>query len=236
MQNLIGKKFLDVQNDVNECAKNAGRAQNDVKLMAVSKFHSIEEIESAIKFGANLFGENRVQEAVEKFSVLLQKYPKINLHLIGSLQRNKVKDIVKIASCIESVDRIDLICEIEKQCAKIERKIDILYELHTAEESKSGFANYDELFSAVKYTVDNCAHIVPKGFMTMAAFTNDEALIKKSFVQLKTVGKKIQDAFPNLLLNEYSMGMSNDYKIAIQEGSTIVRIGTAIFGERNYDK
>ena len=116
----ISDNIQNIKNTIADEEKKAGRAPGSVKLMAVSKFHTSEEIEEAIKAGIRLFGENRVQEAESKFPALIQKYPDISLHMIGSLQRNKVKDIVKIATCIESVDRKELIEEIEKQCAKIE--------------------------------------------------------------------------------------------------------------------
>ena len=131
------------------------------------------------------------------------------------------------------MDRIELVEEIEKQCAKINKKIQILFEIHTAEDSKSGFTSEELLYKAV----DSCAknnfpHIMPKGFMTMAPFTNDEALIRKSFIQTRQLSEKIKKDYPQLELTELSMGMSNDFEIAIEEGSTIVRVGTAIFGER----
>ena len=157
--------------------------------------------------------------------------------MIGQLQSNKVKHAVQIASCIESVDRIDLLKEIEKQCAKIEKSIKVLFEVHTGEESKSGFP--DE--NAVRNALELCAngdfpHVIPAGFMTMAPFTKDEKLIRKSFITLRELKEKLSKEFSQFDLNELSMGMSGDFKIAIEEGSTLVRVGTAIFGERDYSK
>lgn len=227
----ISDNIKNIKNTIAEEEQKAGRATGSVKLMAVSKFHTAEEIEEAIKAGIRLFGENRVQEADSKFPALIQKYPDISLHMIGSLQRNKVKDIVKIATCIESLDRMELAEEIEKQCAKIDRKISVLFEVHTGEESKSGFLTEKELEDCITYTF-TCPHIIPAGFMTMAPFTDNEAEIKASFEKLVKIAGTMRKKFPSADLAELSMGMSNDYKLAIPAGSTIVRIGTAIFGER----
>ena len=162
---------------------------------------------------------------------MLEKYPSIELHFIGSLQRNKVKQIVPIVSCIQSVDRIELIEEIEKQCAKINKRIKILFESHTAEDSKSGFRSIESLKEAMNY-LSKCSHIIPAGFMTMAPFTEDKNMIEASFKKLVSIAETMKNLFPNFDLSELSMGMSNDFETAINCGSTLVRIGTAIFGER----
>lgn len=249
-----------VLSQIDEACKKSGRDRNEVKLVAVSKFHPVEEIKEAIAAGQFLFGENRVQEAKEKFSILMSEdselndssssiqnsastqnmtshnSPAIDLHIIGSLQRNKVKDAVKIASCIESADRIELLDEIEKQCAKINKKISILFELHTGEESKSGFESAEKVREALNLFVQNkYPHIEPKGFMTMAPFTEDKDLIRKSFVTLRECRDMMQKEFTQFDLKELSMGMSADFEIAIEEGSTMVRVGTSIFGPRNYN-
>lgn len=232
---IISENIDRIKNDILECEKKSGRQAGSVKLMAVSKFHSVSEINQAINSNQFLFGENRVQEAVEKF--LLLNNPNIELHIIGSLQTNKVKNAVKISSCIESVDRIKLLEEIEKQSSKIDKSIKILFEYHTAEDSKSGFVSKDELYSVLEMCSNGLfPHVIPCGFMTMAPFTKDESLIRKSFITLRELSEKCKTDFPNLPLNELSMGMSGDYKIAIEEGSTQVRVGTSIFGERDYSK
>lgn len=231
----IAENLQKIKSQINKAEKTAGRNENSVKLVAVSKFHPVEEIEEAIKNGQLLFGENRVQEAVQKFTQLKEKYPDIVLHIIGQLQSNKVKNAVKISECIQSVDRLALVEEIEKQCAKINKKIDILFEFHTGEESKSGFEKEEDIKQILEMIKNgNFPHINPKGFMTMAPFTQEQSLIKKSFSMLKNLQAKMQQKFPEFELSELSMGMSNDFETAIAEGSTMVRIGTAIFGARNY--
>ena len=220
---------------IKEACQKAGRNPAEVKLVAVSKFHPTKDVIDAVNCGQLLFGENRVQEAKEKFTEIYKSYPEVQLHIIGTLQRNKVKDAVKIASCIESVDRIELLEEIEKQCAKIDKKIDVFLELHTGEETKSGFPDFESLKNTAELFIqDKFPHITLKGFMTMAPFTEDKDLIRKSFSTLKEAKQKINALYPALNLTELSMGMSNDFELAIEEGSTIVRIGTSIFGPRVY--
>ena len=229
----IAENLKHIQNKIHEAETRAFRAPHSVRLVAVSKFHPAQSVIEAVEAGQTLFGENRIQEAVAKFDEIREKGLACDLHIIGSLQRNKVKEAVRIARCIESVDRIELLEEIEKQAAKINKTIEILFEVHTGEDSKAGFTSEEELHTAV----NRCAkgdfpHITPKGFMTMAPFTKDENLIRKSFVTLRNLRDSLQNEFPTLSLHELSMGMSGDYEIAIEEGATIVRIGTAIFGER----
>ena len=217
--------------------KKSGRPQGSVKLMAVSKFHPAEAVSQAFEAGQLLFGENRVQEAAEKFPPLIAEAPEIEVHMIGQLQSNKVKKAVTFASCIQSVDRLDLLEEIEKQTAKLDRSIKILFEYHTGEDSKSGFTSERELINSIEACAKgDFPHIIPCGFMTMAPFTDDEKLIRKSFITLRELSEKLKPQFPELPLTELSMGMSRDFEIAIEEGSSLVRVGTAIFGERDYTK
>ena len=226
-----------IRNKITEAEKKSGRNSGSVKLMAVSKFHPSEAVIDAFTAGQLLFGENRVQEASQKFPPLIAQHPEITVHMIGQLQSNKVKKAVEFASCIQSVDRYDLLREIEKQCAKLERTIEILFEVHTGEESKSGYTTEVELRNSIEACVKGeFPHIVPKGFMTMAPFTDDQALVRKSFITLRELSEKMQKDYNELSLTELSMGMSGDFEIAIEEGSTLVRVGTAIFGERDYSQ
>ena len=223
---------------IREAERRAGRLENSVKLMAVSKFHPAEAVLEAYAAGLKLFGENRVQEATSKFSPLLETHSDIELHLIGSLQRNKVKQILPCVSCIQSVDRMELIDEIAKQKQKDENKarmLKLLFEVHTGEESKSGFTDEAELFNAIEKAASlKSLNIECCGFMTMAPFTDDKNQIRASFRKLSALAQKARNLYPELPLNELSMGMSQDFEIAIEEGSTLVRIGTALFGERIY--
>lgn len=229
----ISSRLRQVLDSIREAEIKSGRATNSVSLVAVSKFHPAESVLEAIAQGQLLFGENRVQEAVEKFQQVRVQSPQAQLHIIGSLQRNKVKKALSCASCIQSVDRIELLEEIEKQAANLNKTVEVLFEFHTGEESKSGFTSLDSLLPAVEYTC-SASHIVPKGFMTMAPFTDNQLEIAASFKKLVKIQQEVASRFPNLDLKELSMGMSNDFALAIAEGATLVRIGTAIFGERVY--
>lgn len=233
MDEMIKTNIEKIRTQINEAEKKAGRKPGSVKLLAVSKFHPVEAVYDAIAAGQLAFGENRVQEAFSKFPEVFQKYPDVNLHIIGQLQTNKVKKAVEIASMIESVDRLELVKEIEKQCAKIGKNVEILLEFHTGEESKSGYKTVESLEETLEFIAQgNAPHVVPKGFMTMAPFTEDKEQIKKSFSLMRKTAEEMQEKFKNFDLSELSMGMTHDFEIAIQEGSTEVRVGTAIFGQR----
>ena len=236
----ISERLQEVKEQIRSAERASGREEGCVKLCAVSKFHPLESVIEAMQANQFLFGENRVQEAFEKFNEIRERFAgdenhAAELHIIGSLQSNKVKKAVSIASCIQSVDREELLVEIEKQCAKINRDIKIFFELHTGEDSKAGYENLDLLLKSVELCAKGSfPHIKASGLMTMAPFVEDESAIRKSFSTLRDAREKINAEFPSLGINELSMGMSGDFKIAIEEGSTMVRIGTAIFGEREY--
>ena len=207
---------------------------SDVKLVAVSKYHSINKIKEIYNAGHKIFGENKVQELDEKQKSLPND---IVWHFIGHLQTNKVKYIVPYIDTIQSVDSWKLLTEIEKQAAKVKRQIKCLLEIHIAQEdSKYGFT-YEkciEFLSEKKWETLNYAHIC--GIMGMASNTNDEEQVKAEFKRLKLFFNKLKkNYFENdNLFSEISMGMSNDYTYAIKEGATIVRVGSAIFGNREY--
>ena len=202
-----------------------------VKLVAVSKFHPAERLQEAYDAGQRIFGESRPQEMAAKYEVL----PKdICWHMIGHLQTNKVKYIAPFVSMIASVDSERLIEEIEKQAAKHNRTIDILLEVHVAqEESKSGWA-WDDLLRFVQS--DGFAalpHIRVRGVMGMATLTEDEAVIRSDFERLAGY-KQLLETYFGEEFDTISMGMSDDYPIAVECGSTEVRIGSTIFGQREY--
>lgn len=233
----IKNNLSEIKDKISNAEKKAGRTPGSVKLIAVSKFHPVESVVEAIACGQNTYGENRVQEASDKFIKIYETYPETELHIIGQLQTNKVKKAVEIATWIQSVDRIELLKEIDKQCAKLNKNIKILFEIHTGEESKSGYTSEEELIKSIELCKNGeVPHIEPMGLMTMAPFTDDKDLIRNSFRKLKNLSEKLQKMYPNLNLSELSMGMSGDFEIAIEEGATMVRVGTAIFGERDYSK
>jgi pyridoxal phosphate enzyme (YggS family) len=202
------------------------------KLIAVSKTQPIEKINEAYNAGHRSFGENKVQELVPKYEAL----PKdIEWHMIGHLQTNKVKYIASFVHWIHSVDSVKLLEEINKQGKKVLRVIPCLLQVHIAEEeTKFGFSEIEimELFAST--FIQQWQNIEIKGLMGMATFTENSDQIRREFKSLKMLFEKLKTLPlpPNITVTELSMGMSGDYKIALEEGSTMIRVGTAIFGER----
>ena len=208
--------------------------KHNASLVAVSKTKPISSIESAYKTGQRIFGENKVQELTEKHEQL----PKdIEWHMIGHLQTNKVKYIAPFISLIHAVDSIKLIKEIDKQGKKNNRIINCLLQLHiSAEDEKFGFT-YDELeilFNEDAFIAFHNIKII--GFMGMATNTENTKQIEDEFSNLKAFfNLKKTNTTTNIQLTEISMGMSGDYQLALNEGSTLIRIGSAIFGSRTYN-
>lgn len=221
---------MSIISNINEVKKNLGNCQ----LIAVSKTKPNKDILAAYEGGQRAFGENKVQEMADKAEAL----PKdIEWHMIGHLQRNKVKYIVPFVHLIHSVDSVRLLKEINKQGEKIDRVVPVLLQMHIAEEeSKFGLDENElyELLSSDEFKEMNYVEV--KGLMGMATFTENNDKIRREFKSLKTSFDKVTQQFNDEKLNlqELSMGMSGDYPIAIEEGSTMVRVGSAIFGERNY--
>jgi pyridoxal phosphate enzyme (YggS family) len=206
-----------------------------VTLVAVSKTKPNEAILEAYNAGQRIFGENKVQEMVIKQSSLPAD---IEWHLIGHLQSNKVKYIAPFVSLIHSVDSLKLLAAINKEGEKAGRVIDCLLQFHIAtEETKFGLSEQEaeELLSSEEYRSMRFARI--KGVMGMATFTDDEAIIGTEFSHLKSVFERLKREYfaGSVTFTEISMGMSDDYLIAVEQGSTMVRIGSTIFGARNYD-
>ena len=202
-----------------------------VKLLAVSKFHSVEAIKEAYAAGQRAFGESRPQELKQKYELLPHD---IEWHMIGHLQTNKVKYIAPFVHLVESLDSERLAEEIERQAAKCNRVIDCLLEIHvTEEESKSGW-DYANLLAFVKRGgFASLPHIRLRGVMGMATFTDDESVVRADFERLAACKKELAEYFGDEF-DTLSMGMSDDYPIAIEYGSTEVRIGSTIFGVREY--
>jgi len=237
---IIAENIRTIREKIGKAADRSGRKASEIKLMAVTKFRTPEEIKFAYEAGIRLFGENRVQEALEKFGSGDLKLPDASLHMIGSLQRNKVKSILPLVSCIHSVDRIELLEEIVKRCeaepeaaSRASGPLRLLLEVHTGEESKAGFMHSDDIIRALEYAEEKKLSVC--GFMTMAPLMHNPAdkseieAVRRSFVSLRKTAEAMQKRFPVFNLSELSMGMSGDFEIAIEEGSTLVRIGTRLF-------
>ncbi len=207
---------------------------SNLKIVAIGKTKSPDEILSLYDCGQRIFGETRVQELLPKY----EKLPKdIKWHMVGHLQRNKVKYIAPFIDMIQSVDSLKLLNVINKEGLKNERVINCLFQIHIAEEETKFGMTMDEVLRIMESDeFRQMKNISVKGVMAMATFTDNEKQIRKEFKALKTIFEKVKEKYfrSDDVFSEISMGMSSDYEIAIEEGSTMVRIGTALFGERQY--
>ncbi|MCR5430358.1 MAG: YggS family pyridoxal phosphate-dependent enzyme [Eubacterium sp.] len=229
---MIVDNIKEIQNEINETCAKVGRNPSEVTLIAVSKTKPYTDVEEALKSGCIDFGENKVQELDQKYSLL----PKdINWHMIGHLQRNKVKYLVGKAKMIHSVDSLRLANQIEKEYAKKDLIAQILIEVNMAgEESKFGIKP-EETESLIK-EISKLEHVKVCGLMTIAPYTLNPDDNRIHFKNLRELSVDIDSKnIDNVTMSVLSMGMSGDYKVAIEEGATMIRVGTKIFGERNYN-
>ena len=227
----LQENLQQVETNICKACENAGRKRSDVTLIAVSKTKPIEMLQTVYDLGARDFGENKVQEMCEKMEVLPKN---IRWHMIGHLQRNKVKYIVDKVAMIHSVDSLRLAETIENEAAKHNVTVPILIEVNVAqEESKFGLKT-EEVLSLVE-SVAALPHINIKGLMTIAPYVEDPEENRGIFRQLKKLSVDIAAKnINNVNMSVLSMGMTGDYQVAVQEGATMVRVGTGIFGARNY--
>ncbi len=218
-----------VQERIRRAAERVGRAPDEITLVAVSKTFPASIINEAIRLGIRHIGENRVQEARQKFP---EVDPAATRHMVGYLQRNKVKYAVQLFDMIQSVDRYPLAEEIHKRCEKLGKVMPVLIEVNTSgEASKSGCAPEEAL--SLLEQVDALPHLQVRGFMTIAIFSDDPEKVRPCFVKLRKIYEEARARqWQHARIDTLSMGMSSDFEIAIEEGSTMVRIGTAIFGPR----
>tara|TARA_B100000003_G_scaffold64350_1_gene57519 strand:- start:1300 stop:1971 length:672 start_codon:yes stop_codon:yes gene_type:complete len=216
---------VQIINDKIEKAKIRGRVNQTVNIVAVTKTHPFSIIEQSYKAGVFSIGENRIQESKNKFRSF-NSMPKITKRFIGHLQSNKVNKCIELFDTIDSVDSIKLLKKISNSVIKHQKKISVLLEINTSGEiSKRGFKPNE--ISEIKECLE-IKNIDVNGLMTIGPNTNDKNKIRKSFQILR----KIKQTIKNPKLQELSMGMSGDYEIAVEEGSTMVRLGTALFGKR----
>lgn len=230
----IKENLFNIRKNIDDAARKANRSSKEITLLAVTKTVDVDAVKDAMENGVTAVGENKPQELARKYEVIGED---LKWHLIGSLQTNKVKYIIDKVDMIHSLDRVALCDEIQRRAEKINRTINCLVQVNISqEESKHGLEEKD-VVDFIKYVSKNYQNIRIKGLMTMAPFTDDEEEIRQVFKGLKNLSIEIDKLnIENVDMNELSMGMSNDYKIAIEEGATIVRVGTSIFGERNYNK
>ncbi|WP_448903503.1 YggS family pyridoxal phosphate-dependent enzyme [Eubacterium sp.] len=229
---MIQENIKLVEENIKKACEKVGRDVNEVTLIAVSKTKPYTAIEEALPTGVRDYGENKVQELCDKYEIL----PKdIKWHMIGHLQRNKVKYLVGKATLIHSVDSIRLAEQIEKEYAKADEIANILIEVNMAqEESKFGITS-EETEQLVR-EIAKFPHIRIKGLMTIAPYTDNPESNRVYFRNMKKLSVDIENKnIDNVSMSVLSMGMTGDYQVAVEEGATLVRVGTGIFGERNYN-
>ena len=227
----LQENLQQVEANICKACENAGRKRSDVTLIAVSKTKPIEMLQTVYDLGPRDFGENKVQEMCEKMEVL----PKdIRWHMIGHLQTNKVKYIVGKTELIHSVDSLHLAKEIEKQAAKQNVTVSILVEVNIAEEESKFGVKVEEVLPLIE-KIALFPNIQIKGLMTIAPYVKNPEENRPIFRRLRKLSVDINAKnIDNVNVSILSMGMTNDYEVAIEEGATMVRVGTGIFGERNY--
>lgn len=229
---MLKDQLQEVEKRIQAACDRAGRKREEVTLIAVSKTKPVETLQEAYDLGVRIFGENKVQELTAKYEAL----PKdIHWHMIGHLQTNKVKYIIDKAELIHSVDSLKLAETIEKEAAKHDLIADILVEVNVAEEESKFGMKMEEVIPFVE-KVSAFPHVRVRGLMTIAPFVEDPEENRSIFADLHKlyidIKKKNHD---NDTVSVLSMGMTNDYEVAIEEGATMVRVGTGIFGARDYD-
>lgn len=232
IQMSIKERLEDVERRITEAAQKSGRKREDITLVAVTKTHPVDMMNEAIKLGVTDIGENRPQAVRDKFNDVLP----VKWHLIGQLQTNKVKYIIDKVCLIHSVDSIKLMDEIERQAIKHDLVMDILIEVNiSGEESKSGVSK-DEVWNLLEYA-GKLTHVKVKGLMTVAPKTDNSVTNTLHFDNIRQLFLDIkQKKYDNVNMLYLSMGMSGDFETAIECGSNMVRVGSAIFGARDYSQ
>lgn len=228
---LVAENYNLIKQQVTETAVSCGRNPEDITLIAVSKTKPLSDIEELIQIGVKEFGENKVQELCDKYEKVSEP---VHFHLIGHLQTNKVKYVVDKACLIHSVDSIKLAKELQKEAAKKGVTVQVLIEVNVAEEDTKYGLYVDEVLPFIE-EIATYPNIHVNGLMTIAPFVENPEENRNYFRALKQLSLDITSKnIDNIDMNVLSMGMTNDYKVAIEEGATMVRVGTAIFGARNY--
>ena len=230
----IKENWEIVIKNVESATLGCGRKQEEIEVIAVSKTHPLELIKRAMQAGITAFGENYAQEFRDKLAEMEQsQLPQPEWHYIGHLQRNKVKYLFPHTKLIHSVDSLRLAKEISKQAIKFGINQDILLQVNTSgEDSKSG-CDPEEIFQFAT-DVKEIENLTVLGLMTIGSFTGNEKIIRSEFQMLRSIRDELNEKHPDVDYKHLSMGMTGDYPIAIEEGATLVRVGTAIFGRRDY--
>jgi hypothetical protein len=224
---MISENLKKLEDRIGEICLKSGRNRSEIKLIAVSKTQPVEVIQEVLNYGLKELGENKAQELRDKSELIKGDF---RWHFIGHLQTNKVKYVINSADYIHAVDSIKLADEINRKAGQINKKQKVLLEIKTSgETAKLGLDNEKEIFEVAEFCKGS-SNLNLTGLMTMAPYTDDVNVIRNCFIKLRETKEKLTDN--GYMLTELSMGMTNDYQIAIEEGATMIRIGTAIFGSR----
>ena len=232
MDHIIQENIRHIMKRIQTACKKAGRNPKEVQLLLATKTVEPERILQAFSCGCTLIGENKIQELRDKYEAL--SVVPHTAHFIGHLQSNKIKEVVQYAQCIQSIDNLDTAQKLEQRLAQEGCNLDVLVQVNTSAE-KSKFGCVPEDADLLVKAIAALPHITIRGFMTIGLFSGEEEKVRACFRRLKQVQKRVAAmGLPNVSTDILSMGMSGDLEIAIEEGSTMLRIGTAVFGERQY--
>ncbi|MCX7626640.1 MAG: YggS family pyridoxal phosphate-dependent enzyme [Candidatus Sumerlaeaceae bacterium] len=239
-EQAIAERAQEIRGRIAAACERSGRRPEHVRIVAVTKTHPVEAVVAAWHAGLRDFGENRVQEAEKKFSLFQSLIPNARaegclLHLIGHLQTNKAKLAVALFDLIHSVDSAKLADELEKYASRMDKRQAILIQVNTSRESTKSGVELENAERLVEHVVKRCPHLMVAGYMTMAPIVCDPEQARPYFAQLRMLRDRLEQSFagaPHYEGRELSMGMTGDFEVAVEEGATIVRIGTALFGSR----
>lgn len=228
---MIKDNLLDIEKSIEEALKKSGRTDEKVDIIAVTKTVDIDQINKALELGLTSIGENRVQEMMEKHDIIGNK---ANYHMIGHLQTNKVRNIIDKVSLVHSLDRMSLAKELNKRARMNNLIIDVLIQVNVSEEESKYGLKVDEVIPFLENTL-KYENIKIRGLMTMAPHLDNSEEVRWVFRDLRKLSETIKNKnYNNVDMDILSMGMTNDYELAIEEGSNMIRVGRGLFGKRNY--
>lgn len=229
----IKDNLISIHQQIQTACQKAGRPQSAVKLLAVSKTKPVEDIQSAIDAGQHAFGENYVQEGIEKIQYFADKHPELEWHFIGPLQSNKTRLVAEHFDWMQTIDRAKIADRLNEQRPRHKAPLNVLIQINISDESSKSGIPPQEMLMLAKH-IENLPHLCLRGLMAIPAPTDNLAEQEKAFNAMKSLFEELKAAFPHQPIDTLSMGMTDDMETAITCGTTMVRIGTAIFGKRDY--
>ncbi|MEL7833530.1 YggS family pyridoxal phosphate-dependent enzyme [Fodinibius sp. Rm-B-1B1-1] len=233
MNNSIKKNIQQVKSRIGQACRRVGRDPNEIQIILATKTVDTQCILKAAELGYSIIGENRVQEARRKIKEMGKKANELNWHYIGHMQSNKVNKVIRFATMVQSIDRMKIVRKMNRRLKKVDKTMDVLIQVNTSgEDSKYGIHPNDAINFVRQAAKFDRLNIM--GLMTIGLFSDDWARVREGFIQLRQLRETISDQnIPDVQMQHLSMGMTNDFELAIEEGATMIRIGRAIFGERN---